>query len=76
MEQFTSPVVIDTQRGGQQRFKPHRAEGGRGEGCRLVSAACGSWLETITSIAPLATPSTIAARSASERSGGFTLRKV
>jgi len=46
------------------------------KGWRLVSAPCGSWLETITSITPLATPSTMASRSASLRKGGRTLRKV
>ena len=69
-------VVVEAERGGEQRLEPDRAVGRLGEGLALALGAGGSWADTITSISPLATPSTMARRSSSERSGGFILKKV
>ena len=69
-------LVAKIERGGQQGLEPHGTESGGSESLSLGVGALRFMAGTITSIAPLATPSTMAARSDSERSGGFTLRKV
>ena len=61
----------------KQRLEADGAVGSFGKGPALpLGAAAGRGAETITSISPLATPSTMARRSSSDLSGGFILKKV
>ena len=67
--ELDAAVMIEAERRRQQRLDADGAVGGLGEGAALASASCGSCADTITSMSPLAMPSTMAARSSSERSG-------
>ena len=63
-------VPDERERGLQTRASP---TGASSNGRSFASAGCGAWSVAITSIVPSARPALIAARSASVRSGGFTL---